>query len=652
MNYINFDKIKLVNLKYALSKELIRSNRAGAYASTTIIGCNTRKYHGLLVVPQEQIDHENHVLLSSMDETIFFENQEFNLAVHKYPGGVYYPTGHKYIRDFVAEPIPKLTFRVGSVVITKEILLAQDDDRVLIRYKIIEGPSKINIRFKPLLAFRNIHALSKANVNVNTKYSTIPNGICVKMYEPYSSMHIQFSKKVEYIHVPDWYYKIEYHEEQKRGYDYQEDLFVPGFFEIRTKKGDDFIIAAGLDEIKPSAIKRVFENELSKRIPRDSFLHCLINSAQQFIARKNGKTEVIAGFPWFGRWGRDTFISLPGLTLSIDDIQTCYDVLDTMVKEQSGAFFPNIGSGETTAYNSVDAPLWFIWAVQMLAQKAGEEQAWKKYGENIKRVLSHYKAGTHFNIRMENETGLLYAGEENHALTWMDAIVDNQPVTPRIGFPVEINALWYNAIVFALNQSIRENDKDFVKEWNGVPTLLKENFIKRFWLKEKGYLVDYFNDHIKDASVRPNQIFAASLPYTMLEDFQIAGVLNIIEKELLTPKGLRTLSPKNPQYKGACKGSQRERDQAYHQGTVWPWLLGAYVEAYLRIYKRQGINKMEQIFESFEVEIENHGISTISEIYDGDPPHKARGTISQAWSVAELLRIRKLIDSYKNNKKP
>lgn len=649
MSYIEFEKEQLVNLEYSLSREVIRSNRAGSYASTTIICCNTRKYHGLLVCPMEDLDGGNHVLLSALDETVIQRGKEFNLAIHKYPG-TYNPKGHKYVRDFETEPIPALIYRVGGVLLKKEMLLEQDEERILIKYTLLEASSPTTIKFKPFLAFRNVHALSKANMDADFRYKVVENGIKVKLYNGYKNLFIQFSKKNEYVPVPHWYYNLEYIEEQDRGYDAHEDLYVPGYFEMSIKKGESIVFSAGLKEVASKALKSRFESQVKARIPRDSFRNCLINSAQQFIVRRGSKTEIIAGFPWFGRWGRDTFIALPGLTLSIDNVKDCIAVLDTMAKELKNGLFPNIGSGETASYNSADAPLWFIWAVQKLAGYTKDyEMVWKRYGKKVKSILEAYKSGTDFNIRMR-EDGLIYASTTGVALTWMDAIVHGKPVTPRMGCPVELSALWYNAVCFGIEMASIAGDNKFVFSWFEIKKRIEQSFVSEFWSETKGYLADYVNGDFKDWSVRPNMIFAASMEYSPVPDQIKKAIVDKVQKELLTPKGLRTLSPKNPMYKGKYAGNQISRDQAYHQGTVWPWLTGHFAEAYLKLHGKSGVAFIKSLFLGFEDDMTSHGVGAISEVYDGDPPHKAGGAISQAWSVAEILRIRCLLDQYENIK--
>jgi len=646
MSYINFDKNQLVNLEYSLSRELLRANRAGSYANSTIINCNTRKYHGMLVTPQPGIDNENHVLLSSLDETVIQREAEFNLGIHKFPGNIYNPKGHKYIRDFVTEPIPKISYRVGGVILTKEMIFTTREDRMIIKYTLVEAHSPTKLRLRPFLAFRNVHSLSRENIFADKKFEKSISGIKIRMYQGYTDIFMQVSKENIYTHVPDWYYNIEYQEEMERGYDYQEDLYVPGFFEVDIKAGESIYFSAGTKEINPVLMKRAFNAELGKRIPRDNFENCLINSAQQFIVKRGKSTEIVAGFPWFGRWGRDTFISLPGLTLVTGDFKTCKSVIDTMIADLNGPLFPNIGSGNNSAYNSVDAPLWFFWALQQYASFTGKKSSiWTDYGKKMKLILEGFRAGTEYNIHME-PNGLIYAGIPGKALTWMDAIVFGKPVTPRIGMPVEINALWYNAICFSLEMAQHAGDEKFIADWKGIASQIPDSFIEVFWNNEKRYLADYVDGDYKDWAVRPNMVIAASLPYSPVSEDVRKEVISRAKQELLTPRGLRTLTPKSPVYRGIYYGNQAERDSAYHQGTVWPWLLGHFVEGYLKIHGKSGLFYIKSLYADFEAVMTEHGIGTISEIYDGDPPHTGRGAISQAWSVAELLRINYLIKQY------
>ncbi len=649
MSYLDFDKKELVNLSFSLNEELLRSNGRGAYSSSTLLHCNTRKYHGLLVTPQPMIDDELHVLLSSVDLTVIQDGVPFNLGIHEYPNGVFSPKGHKYVREFQSDPIPIIRYRVENIILTVEHLFSSSSDCIYIRYTIEEGNSHTLLQFRPYLAFRNRHRLSKANGYVNRKYTKVNNGAAFRMYQGYTPVYMQFNKKnVEYIHQPDWYYNIEYKEELNRGYEGHEDLFVPGYFEMNLKQGESVILAVGTEEINTKSISRYFQKEIQNRIPRDNFKNTLLNSAGQFIQKRKGRTEVIAGFPWFGRWGRDTFIALPGLTLSTGNPHLCKEVLDTMSKELQGPLFPNIGSNSHASYNSIDAPMWYFWAIQKYVEYTGKAtEAWKSYGKKMKMILKGYANGTEYNIGLSPE-GLINGGVQGKALTWMDAISNGKAVTPRIGAPVEINALWYNALMFTLELAKQHNDTTFVEEWQDKADAFPAIFQKAFWNEDLKYLADVVNGTHKDFSVRPNMIFAVSLPYSPLNIKQQGHVVQRVEKELLTIRGLRTLSPKNINYKGRYDGDQATRDSQYHQGTVWPWLFGHYAEGYLKINKMSGYKKIEWYLEQYEDTLPEHCIGSISEIYDGDPPHYPKGAISQAWSVAEILRVMDLLNQMKN----
>jgi predicted glycogen debranching enzyme len=644
MGYIKFDKSQVVNLEYSLSREVMRTNRAGSYASTTIVACNTRKYHGSLVCPVDELGGERFVLLSTLDVTLVNNERSFNIGVRKYKGDFFNPKGHKYIEDFETEKIPMRIYKVGSVILKEERLLVHYEEQFLVRYTILEANESMKLQIKPLLAFRNIHQLTHANMDAYTKVDYINNGIKNRLYNGFPWLHMQLSDKADFIPVPDWYYGIEYPEEQKRGYDYTEDLFTPGFFEIKVKKGDSIVFSASTKEEKPSGLKQKFTKTVSGKIPRDSFSNCLRNAAQQFIEKRGSSTLIIAGYPWFGAWGRDTFISLPGLVLARQKISLYTDVLDTQIARLKDGLFPNMGNANNPAYNSIDAPLWFFWTLQKYLESGGLD-CWERYGEAAKSILRSFRNGTAFDIHMR-ENGLIYADAPGKALTWMDAVVHEIPVTPRRGYAVEVNALWYNAICFSLEMARKAKDKSFIKSFESLPDLVKKSFIDLFWNNKAGYLADYVNDEEgQNMFVRPNMVIATSLPFSMLDSEQIKKVLDVTDKELVTPRGLRTLSPRNNLYKGTCYGNQEERDSAYHQGTVWPWLVGPYCEGWLRIYGKQGVNKVRKLIYGFEEVMNEHGVSTISEIYDGDPPHAPRGAISQAWSVGEVLRMIELLDN-------
>jgi predicted glycogen debranching enzyme len=644
MSYIKFDKAQVVNLEFSLIREDIRTNRAGSYSSTSLVSCNTRKYHGLLICPVDEMGGERFVLLSSLDVTIVNNDKSFNIGIRKYKGDYFSPKGHKYIEDFDADNIPSRIYRVGGVILKQERLLVHYEEQHLARFTVLEASEPMKLQFRPFLAFRNIHQLTHANMAANTKVDYIENGIESRMYEGFPSLKMQFSTKVEFVSVPDWYLGVEYPEEQKRGYDYSEDLFTPGFFELKAKKGDIIVFSASTKEEKTSGLKQKFTKNESGKIPRDSFINCLRNAAQQFVEKRGGKTLIIAGYPWFGAWGRDTFISLPGLALARHKLILYHEVLDTQINKMKDGLFPNMGSTSDPAFNSVDAPLWFFWAVQQYMEHGGTD-AWERYGDAAKTVLNAFKNGTAFNIHMR-ENCLIYAAAPGKALTWMDAVVNNIPVTPRVGYAVEINALWYNAICFSLELAKKGNDKKFIKEYEKLPELIKKSFLDIFWDEKIGYLADYVNDDEgKNTFIRPNMVIAVSLPYSMLDKEQMKKVLDIADRDLVTIRGLRSLSPSNKLYQGICEGNQEERDNAYHQGTIWPWLYGPFCEGWLKVYGQQGVQKVKKLIYGLEAVMSEHGISTISEIYDGDPPHSPKGAISQAWSVGEVLRIIDILET-------
>ena len=652
MKEILFKKDELLNLEFSLQREILRANMSNVFACTSLVGCNTRKYHGLFIAPQPMIDNDNHVLLSYLDETVVVQDKEFHLAIHQYKDGVFYPKGHKYLESYSLKDLPKTTYRIGDIILTKEMQIQERRDRLLIKYTYVstddnnEDRPTICLRLNPLLAFRNVHKLSKCNTNANTSFVKVDNGVGYKLYPNYTPLFLQFSKKVNYEHKPDWYYNFEYIKEKERGYDYLEDLLMMGTFSIVLSAGESVYLSCGTEEGNPFLLSRDFQKEASIRFPIIRMEDVLKRAARMFFCRK-GTTEVdiIAGFPWFGRWGRDTFIALSGLCYAIDDMEMFIRVIDTMLKDYKDGLFPNIGVSNDAAYNSADAPLWFFFALQQYVNYTGDkERVWKKYSKYMKSIISTFEEGTP-NIRMESNY-LLYQGQEGKALTWMDAIIDGKPVTQRKGYAVEINALWYNAIMFTKELADEACDDAFSTHWEDFANTFPIVFKQTFWDKEKGYLADCVYNNNKDFAVRPNMIFAVSLPYSPISVKIRQLIVEKVKKELLTPRGLCTLSPQDVNYHGHYYGNQEQRDRAYHNGTVWPWLLGAYSEAYLRVYGKQGVNHIKDLYTGFESILTDYCVGSIAEVYDADPPFKAGGSISQAWSVAEVMRMKYLIDKY------
>lgn len=643
MSYLNFDKKELVNLEYSLQREFLRTNRSGAYSSSTLAGCNTRKYHGMLIAQLNDLDEGKHVLLSSLDETVIQHDSMFNLGIHKYPGDFYEPKGHKYIRNFEFDTIPKVTFRVGGVVLTKTRMLVENENQVIVKYTLEDAHSPTILRFKPFLAFRNVHELSKANMVANSKYIPIMNGIKMKLYEGYPELHMQFSKEVDFVAVPDWYRNIEYMKEQARGYEYQEDLLVPGYFELPIEKGESVYFSAATMEHDPESFSKLYNFEIKRRIPRNSFLNCLLNSAQQFIwERKDGK-DIIAGFPWYESIPRQTFKTLPGLLLMQEEVKIYEEILQTNLKRLNRGLLPKY-AGMPSNYDAADAPLLVFPVIQELMAFKEKKELWALYGPSIKDILSNYKKGTLYNIHMQ-ENGLIYAKQDGVALTWMDAYIDGKPVTPRGGLTVEINAAWYNAVCFALELAEAAKDKAFISEWKEWPSVIASSFIETFWNDEKGYLADYVDNGYYDWSVRPNMIIATSFEYSPLSREQKKLVVSLAKNELLTPRGLRTLAPDNPNYKGSFEDNPYQRSAAAHQGSVYPFLIYPFVKTYLEIHKMGGLSFVKQIIEGFEEEMSENCVGTLSEVYEGNPPHNAQGAISQAWNVAGILRTVRLVEN-------
>ncbi len=644
MSYLHFDKTLMTNLEESLTREILRTNRSGAYHCSTIVDCNTRKYHGLLVIPVPELDDENHVLLSSLDETVIQHGAEFNLGIHKYRGGTFSPRGHKYIREFDCEKVPTTIYRVGGVVLKKEKVFVHHENRILIRYTLMDAHSETTLRLRPYLAFRSVRQYTHENSQASRHYDEVENGIKTCMYPGYPELYMQFSKPVSFNFQPDWYRGIEYPKEQERGYDFNEDLYVPGYFEFNIKKGECVTFAGGISSIDTLTLNELFASEAERRTPRNSFKDCLVNSAHQFLNKQGGESYLLAGYPWFKCRARDEFISLPGLTLSIGETEKFEMIMDTAVKAVYA--FINGEKSELKVYEMEhpDVLLWMLWTIQQYAKFTSKDQAKEKYGQVVKDVMNYLLDGKHPNLQV-HDNGLVYSNGRDKAITWMNSTANGVPVVPRTGYIVEFNALWYNALRFAAD--LYSEDAEFVARLQGCYEKTAPSFVSTF-LNEYGYLLDYVDGNMMDWSVRPNMIFAAALDYSPLDAKQKKGVVDIVTKELLTPKGIRSLSPKSGGYNPNYVGPQLQRDYAYHQGTAWPWLEGFYLEAYLRIYKRSAISFVERQLISYEDQMSCHCISSIPELFDGNPPFQGRGAVSFAMNVAEILRTLNLLDRYNN----
>lgn len=649
MCYLRFDKAQMTNLQDSIYKELLITNRSGAYCSTTLVGCNIRKYDGLLVIPVPELDDENHVLLSSLDETVIQHGAEFNLGLHKYQGENYSPKGHKYIVSFEWDKVPTWVYRVGGVLLKKEMIFDTSIHRIYIRYTLLEAHSDTTLRLKPFLAFRSVRQWTHENSVANRNYNEVNNGISMCLYQGYPDLYMQTSKKAYWHYEPNWYKGLDYIKESERGHYASEDLLVPGYFEMPIKKGESITFSAGIAPIEANDIELFLEKEIAKLDRKDSFYHCLVNAAHQFRVTKNNENYILAGYPWFKSRARDTFIAMPGLTLSIGETERFELYMETAIKALYNFMNKEPMSVDIYEVEQPDTLLWATWTIQQYAKSTSRQKCYEKYGQLFKDIINYLWNGKHPNLFV-HENGLLYANGRNQAITWMNSTQNGHPIVPRSGYIVEFNALWYNALKF-FEQLLTENpgneNEALAIKAADFADKVGEAF-KDVFLNEYGYLLDYVDGHLMDWSVRPNQLFAIALDFSPLDMKQRKSVLDICTKELVTPKGIRSLSPKSGGYTPMYVGPQNQRDLAYHQGTAWPGLTGFYLEAYLRVYKMSGVNYIERQLIGFEEELFYHCIGTIPELFDGNPPFHGRGAISFAKNVSGILRALRMLEKYNN----
>ena len=645
MGYIRFEKSLMTNLEETLPKELLRTNRSGAYACSSILDCNTRKYHGLLVLPIPEIDDDNHVLLSALDVSVVQHGAVFNLGVHKYRGNTYSPNGHKYIREFNCDKVPTTLYRVGGVLLKKEVVFQHFEDRILIRYTLEDAHSATTLRFKPFLAFRSVREYTHENTVASREYHEVENGIKTCMYAGYPDLFMQFSKKNTFVFEPNWYRGLEYPKEQERGYDANEDLYVPGYFEMNIKKGESIVFSASIKEFTTKELCQLFEDEVNERSPRDNFFHCLVNAAHQFhISEGNGDEYILAGYPWFKCRARDTFVALPGLTLAIEEESYFEAVMRTAERGLREFMDDKPLTVNIAEIEQPDVLLWAVWAIQQYGRETGKERCIEKYGQLVKDIIIYIRSNKHPNLTLD-DNGLIRTNGKDKAVTWMNSTINGKPAVPRSGYIVEFNALWYNALKFAATIATDMGEPHETENLEETAERCKKAFVDTF-LNEYGYLYDFVDGNMVDWSVRPNMIFAVALDYSPLELNQKKSVLDVCTRELLTPKGLRTLSPKSGGYNPMYVGSQIQRDYAYHQGTAWPWLGGFYMEACLKLYKRTRLSFIERQMVGYEDEMFYHCLGTIPELFDGNPPFHGRGAISFAMNVGEILRTLELLEKY------
>ena len=649
MCYLRFDKTQMTNLQDSLFKELLITNRSGAYCSTTLVGCNIRKYHGLLVVPVPEIDDENHVLLSSLDETVIQHGAEFNLGLHKYQGENYSPKGHKYIVSFEWEKVPTWVYRIGGVLLKKEIAYDTTTFRLYIRYTLLDAHSATTLRLKPFLAFRSVRQWTHENGAANTGFEAVENGIRMCLYQGYPDLYMQLNHKAEWHHQPDWYRGLDYPKERERGYDSSEDLMVPGYFEMPIKKGDSIIFTASLASVAPRQMGKLMDAEIAALDSRDSFYHCLVNAAHQFKVQKDGENYLLAGYPWFKCRARDMFIAMPGITLSIGEVEMYEKYMETAAKAIRSYINKEPLPVAIYEMEQPDTLLWAIWCIQQYGKYVSRQKCNELYGDLLREMIKFIRDGKHSNLFL-HDNGLLYSNGRDRAVTWMNAQSNGRPITPRSGYIVEFNALWYNALKFyeqILSENGGEEDKALAAQFAAEAEKTARSF-KEVFLNEYGYLLDYVDGQMMDWSVRPNQLFAIALDFSPLDMKERKSVLDICTKELVTPKGIRSLSPKSGGYNPMYIGRQEQRDFAYHQGTAWPWLTGFYLEAYLRVYRMSGVNYIERQLIGFEEELFYHCVGTIPELFDGNPRFSGRGAISFAMNVSGILRAIRLLEKYNN----
>lgn len=651
-----YDKAACQNTRKALQKEWLLTNGLGDYSSSSILYCNTRKYHGLLVASSP---NGREVLLSTMEESIYGGGREFNISTRQHPG-MLHPQGHQYLEKFDLDAWPKFYYRVGDVRIKREIILLQGITRLLIKWTVSAPQNRENqkipaltLKIRPLLAYRGIHKLTRQNSAVRPQSFTSPGGFGISPYQGMPPMYFQTGSAHNFIPQPDWYKDVLYFQERDRGFDYSEDLFQPGILEIplpMSEDGGSVYMAVGTEELPLAGdeLAKLWNEatqlrmDLRKETP--GFIGHLARRGQDFcVIDPDGTPQVIAGYHWFDAWGRDTLIALPGLAFYGGRTQFGLDVLDAAASSMENGLVPNIfGTQGHHAYNSADASLWYAFAVQCYLKENPEGLNWVKEHAwpALKQIIAGYLKGPGMGIYID-EAGLLHAGNFETQLTWMDANVNGKPVTPRNGCPVELTALWYNTQAFVNELAKKFNEPEW--ECDEALEKLRRSFYEHFWVaREGGYLGDVWRDGILDQAIRPNQMLAVSLPYRVLEEEYRSRVMECVRTKLLTPYGLRTLAPEDPQFRPRYEGSPEDRDGAYHQGTVWPWLLGQYTDGILLVSRdasRAAKTLLDKTMPLFADHLSDAGIGSISEVFDGNPPMRPNGTIAQAWSVAECLRM-------------
>ncbi len=647
---INLDEAECRDLDSATRREWLETNGLGGYASTSMTYTNTRRYHGLLVAATRP-PTERSVLLAKLEDRFVVKDQAFELATNYYEGGTIHPHGYLLQTGFRLDPFPVATYKLGDYTLEKTIFMRHDENTTVIRYR-FDAPADVRatLEVRPLVAMRNYHWLAHEDGNAFAPVEIEPG--LLKLARRDNGLTLYLAHDAEHIYIDNlWYRKFVLQEERARGFDYHEDLFNPGLLVCELAGGATrtFIasteprVVADADEFEAQERKRR-RRVVERHEDRDEYVQQLVTAADQFIVRRGRDLHtVIAGYHWFTDWGRDTMISLPGLALTLERYDIAREILLAFVAYLNQGLLPNRfpDSDAQPEYNTVDGTLWFVHAVGELLRRTGDEQFVREhFYEALRDIIAWHEQGTHYGIHA-TEDGLLRAGEPGVQLTWMDAKVGDLVVTPRMGKPVEIQALWYNALRTLEQIARRFNDDKTAAHCRAIADGTRASFNGLFWDEQAGGLYDCLSDEGEpDTSIRPNQIFAVSLPHQLVTGERARRVVETVRRELLTPYGLRTLAPKSAAYRARYEGDGHGRDTAYHQGTVWAWLLGPFITAYLKVNDRSAasLQTARGWTQAFRAHLRDAGLGQVSEIFDAEPPHTPRGCIAQAWSVAELLR--------------
>jgi len=631
-----FDAPICRNLEIASRREWLETNGIGGFASSTIAGMNTRRYHGLLVAATKP-PVGRMVLLSKLEETLVLGGRRFELACNRYPGAVH-PQGYRYLREFRQDPFPVFVYEVDGVQLEKSVFMVYGENTTVIRYELrgaADGECVLEVR--PLIAFRDYHATMHENGAINPSFQAEPGYVKIAPYQGCPNLYLSHTGG-DVRGEGNWYRNFEYTVEQERGLDYREDLFNPLVLTFDLRRNPRPAIVASTEARSAESAEQMQEAEIARRDENPLF-----QAADQFIVRRGSGSTVIAGYHWFSDWGRDTMIALPGLTLSTGRFHDARGILMAFAQSVDRGMLPNRfpDAGEEPEYNTVDATLWFFEAVRAFAARTGDYDFVRTHLYAVLAdIIRWHECGTRYGIHLDAD-GLLLAGEPGVQLTWMDARVDGREVTPRQGKPVEIQALWYNALRVMQDLARRFEDRASDARYGELADRARESFRTQFWNESAGCLYDVIYGDARDGAIRPNQIFAAGLFHNLVTGEQAAKVVETVQHHLLTPYGLRTLAPGDPQYRGRFEGGPSERDGAYHQGTVWPWLMGPFLTAYLKVhdYSEDARRQAWEWLGPLRRYMEEEGLGQIPEVFDGDAPHRAGGCLAQAWSVAEFLRV-------------